>query len=108
MLAEIARLLGRRPPTVELPVAPLFPLAWLAEGWGRITGREPFLTLDSLRMARHRMYYASAKAARELGYRARPYGEALARRDRLVSRARDDPAVTLLLACDRAAASGSG
>jgi dihydroflavonol-4-reductase len=77
ILREIARLVGRKPPTVQLPVAPLFPLAWLAELGGRITGREPFLTLDSLRMSRHRMFYTSAKAERELGYTARPYREAL-------------------------------
>ena len=34
--------------------------------------------MDSLRMARHKMYYSSAKAERELGYAARPYPEALA------------------------------
>jgi dihydroflavonol-4-reductase len=68
---------GRKPPTVELPVAPLFPLAWLAELGGKLTGKEPFLTLDSLRMARHHMFYTSAKAERELGYTARPYAEAL-------------------------------
>jgi dihydroflavonol-4-reductase len=77
MLADIAALLGRKPPTVELPRAPIYPLAWLAERWAATTGREPFLTLDSLRMAKHRMFYSSAKAERELGYRARPYGEAL-------------------------------
>jgi dihydroflavonol-4-reductase len=78
MLAEIARLTGRKPPTLSLPRAPLFPLAWLAELGGRITGREPFLTLDSLRMAAHHMYYTSAKAERELGYAARPAALALA------------------------------
>ncbi len=77
MLAEIARQLGRKPPKVELPVAPLFPLAWAAEQWARLSGKEPFLTLDSLRMARHKMYYSSAKAERELGYTARPYADAL-------------------------------
>jgi dihydroflavonol-4-reductase len=44
----------------------------------RITGREPFLTADALRMSRYRMFFSSAKAARELGYRARPYREGLA------------------------------
>jgi len=78
MLAEIARLTGRRAPTVSLPRAPLFPLALLAEMGGRITGREPFLTLDSLRMAAHHMYYTSARAERELGYTARPASAALA------------------------------
>jgi len=77
MLRQIARIVRRRPPTVELPVTPLFPLAWLAELGGKLTGREPFLTLDSLRMARHHMFYTSAKAERELGYAARPYGAAL-------------------------------
>jgi dihydroflavonol-4-reductase len=77
MLQDIARIVGRKPPTVQLPVGPLFPLAWLAELGGRLTGKEPFITLDSLRMARHHMFYTSAKAERELGYRARPYGEAL-------------------------------
>ncbi len=77
MLAEIAQRCGRRPPKVQLPVAPLFPLAWAAEQWARVSGREPFLTLDSLRMARHHMYYTSAKAARELGYAVRPWQEAV-------------------------------
>lgn len=77
MLGEIARLTGRKPPTVRLPRAPLFPLAWLAELGGRVTGREPFLTLDALRMAAHHMYYTSAKAERELGYVARPATAAL-------------------------------
>ncbi len=44
----------------------------------RRTRREPFLTLDALRMAQHHMFYSSAKAERELGYRARPYEQALA------------------------------
>ncbi len=43
-----------------------------------MTGREPFLTADALRMAGHHMYFTSARAERELGYSARPYGEALA------------------------------
>lgn len=77
ILKDIAGIVGRKAPTVELPVGPLFPLAWMAELGGKITGKEPFLTLDSLRMARHHMFYTSAKAERELGYSARPYGEAL-------------------------------
>ncbi len=77
MLADIARLVGRRPPTVRLPRRLLFPLAYGAEAWARVSGREPFLTADALRMARYRMYFSSAKAERELGYRPRPYDEGL-------------------------------
>ena len=78
MLGEIAALTGRKPPTVKLPRGPLFPLAWANEQMARVTGKDPFLTLDSLRMAKHRMFYSSAKAEAQLGYRARPYAEALA------------------------------
>jgi len=73
MLGDIAFLSGRRPPTIKLPRAPLFPLAWAAETAARFTGREPFLTADALRMSRYRMFFSSAKAERELGYRARPW-----------------------------------
>lgn len=78
MLGVIAGLTGRRAPALRVPRAPLYPLAWANERLARITGREPFLTLDGLRMSRHAMFYSSAKAARELGYGARPYEQALA------------------------------
>jgi hypothetical protein len=52
MLADIAALVGRPPPQVKLPRAPLYPLAVAAEAVAQITGREPFLTLDGLRMAK--------------------------------------------------------
>ena len=77
MLGEIAALVGRKPPTVALPRGPLYPLAWANELLARVTGKEPFLTIDSLKMAGHAMYYSSARAEAELGYRARPHVEAL-------------------------------
>ncbi|WP_422003251.1 hopanoid-associated sugar epimerase [Reyranella sp.] len=75
LLGEVAGLAGRRKPTLRLPRAPLFPLAFGAEAVARFTGREPLLTLDGLRMSRYRMFFTSAKAERELGYRSRPYQE---------------------------------
>lgn len=78
MLAVIAGLVGRKAPTVNLPRAPLYPIAWIAEGLARITGKEPFVTADALKMAKYHMFFSSAKAIRELGYTARPYREALA------------------------------
>ncbi len=77
MLADIAALAGRRAPKVKLPRGPLFPLAFAAEAAARLTGKEPFLTADALRMSRYQMYFSSAKAERELGYAARPYREGL-------------------------------
>jgi len=77
LLGAIAEIVGRRPPRLRIPRLPLYPLAWLAEAAARATGREPFVTLDGLRMAKYRMVFSSAKAERELGYRARPYREGL-------------------------------
>jgi dihydroflavonol-4-reductase len=78
MLADIAALAGRRAPTLNLPRAPLYPLASLFEALARITGKEPMLTRDALKMASHHMFFSSAKAERELGYTARPHLDALA------------------------------
>jgi dihydroflavonol-4-reductase len=78
MLAVIAQLSNRKPPRVSLPRAPLYPLAYAAEAFARLSGKEPFVTVDALRMSEHHMFFSSAKAERELGYRARPYREAVA------------------------------
>ena len=78
MLAEVARLAGRRPPRFRIPRAVVIPVAYLAEAKAWLTGREPFTTLDGLRLAEHYMFFTAAKAERDLGFRARPYRQALA------------------------------
>ena len=77
MLANIAELTGRRPPRLRLPRAVIYPIAALAEAAAHLTGREPLATLDGVRMSAHHMFFTAAKAERELGFRARPYREAL-------------------------------
>src|SRR2546426_7077620 len=77
MLGDIARLVGRRPPRLKLPRAPLYPIAVAAEIIATMTRREPFLTLDGLRMSRQRMFFTRAEGERELRYRARPYTQSL-------------------------------
>ncbi|MCH4894085.1 MULTISPECIES: hopanoid-associated sugar epimerase [unclassified Sphingomonas] len=77
LLATIAAAVGRKPPSVALPRAPLYPVAVASEIAARMTGREPMLTRDSLRMAGDRMYFRSTKAETELGYRARPYARGI-------------------------------
>ncbi len=78
MLAVIAALSNRKPPRVSLPRGPLYPLAHAAEAFARLSGKEPFITVDALRMSEHHMFFSSAKAERELGYRARPHAQAIA------------------------------
>ena len=78
ILTEIAAIVGRKPPRISLPRAPLFPLAYATEWLARLRkSGEPMLTVDSLRMSRKRMFFSSAKAENQLGYTARPALEAL-------------------------------
>ena len=78
MLAAIAGLVGRRPPRMRVPRPAIVPLAVTAEAIARFTGREPFVTLDGLRMSKYRMFFTTHKAERELGVTARPFTDALA------------------------------
>ena len=78
MLTGIDEITGRRSSRFQMPRAPLYPLAHLAEAVASVTGKEPFLTKDALKMAKHHMFFSSAKAIQELGYKARPYREGLA------------------------------
>ena len=76
ILAQIARLTGRKPPRIRLPYAAVLPVAYLAEAFAKVSGRSGRLTLEGLRMSRKRMYFSSDKATRELGYHWRPPLEA--------------------------------
>ena len=75
LLAAVADAAGRRAPRIRLPRIPIFPLAYGAQAFARMTGKEPLLTVDALRMSRYHMFFTSAKAERELGYRSRAYQE---------------------------------
>jgi dihydroflavonol-4-reductase len=72
ILAQIAAIVGRRPPRIRLPYGAVLPMAYLAEGFAKLTGRSGRLTLEGVRMSRKLMFFSSAKAARELGYSWRP------------------------------------
>ncbi len=61
----------------RLPHGLVYPVAVLAEKWAAFSGKEPFVTVDGVNMARKYMYFSSARARRELGYEARPAREAL-------------------------------
>jgi dihydroflavonol-4-reductase len=71
ILVYIARVVGRAPPRVRLPYAAVLPMAYVAEAVAKLTGRSGRLTLEGVRMSRKLMYFSSAKAVHELGYRWR-------------------------------------
>jgi dihydroflavonol-4-reductase len=77
MLHDIASLVGRRAARIRLPWRALIPVAYVAEAMASVTGREPFATMDGVRMAKYRMFFESGKAERELEYRSRPYVEGI-------------------------------
>jgi dihydroflavonol-4-reductase len=76
ILAMIAKLVGRAPPRVRLPYGVVLPIAYLAEGIAKLTGRSGRITLEGVRMSRKIMFFSSAKAVRELGYAWRPPAQA--------------------------------
>jgi len=81
-LREILQLVGehtgRAATTVRLPHWAVYPIAAIGEAAALVTKREPRATLDGVRMAKKHMYFSSAKAERELGYRWRPAEQAIA------------------------------
>lgn len=77
LLRDIARIVGRSAPRIKLPWRALIPVAFVAEAVANVTGREPFATMDGVRMAKYRMFFESAKAEQQLGYKARPYIEGI-------------------------------
>jgi|SRR5579875_569513 len=78
ILGTVAELVGRPPPRIRLPHAVVLPIAYIAEGYSRVTGRPTRVTVEGVRMSRKRMFFSSEKAVRELGYRWRPAREAFA------------------------------
>jgi dihydroflavonol-4-reductase len=78
LLALVAQSVGRRPPTIRLPMAAIWPIAVISEGIARLTGIEPMATRDTAKMARKRMFFSSAKAQAALGYAPRPARAAIA------------------------------
>ncbi len=72
LLALVAEVAGRSPPRIRLPIPALWPVALACEGLAHLTGIEPLVTRDHLRMARKKMFFSSAKAIAELGFHARP------------------------------------
>jgi dihydroflavonol-4-reductase len=78
ILCDIASISYGKAPRFKIPIDAIVPFAYLAEFWARISrGKEPFASVDSLRMAKKKMYFSHEKARRELGYVARPAKQAI-------------------------------
>ena len=79
ILGLVAAICGHKPPKIRIPHGAVLPIAHAAEAWARLSrsAKEPFVTVDGLKMAKKKMFFSHAKAAEELGYRPRPPEAAL-------------------------------
>ena len=73
----ISKITGGTPPRISLPHNLILPVAYAAEAWAKISGREPMVTVDGVKLARKKMFFSIEKAKRELGYQPRPAAKAL-------------------------------
>jgi len=78
ILTKVAKASEVRPPRFKVPHNIVLPIAHLSEFWARwITHKEPFTTVDGVRMSKRPMYFSSDKAKRELGYQPVPIQSAI-------------------------------
>ena len=77
MLGDIAFLSGRKAPTIKLPRGAAVSAGLGRRAVARLTGKEPFLTADALRMSRYRMFFIRKRPSASWAIRARPYREGL-------------------------------
>jgi len=77
LLTILSEITGLPAPQVRLPYHPILALSYLNVTFCRLSGREPRLTPETIRMARHYMFYDPSKAVRELGLPQTPAREAL-------------------------------
>lgn len=68
ILARLAAITHRKAPTARIPHWVAYVAGWFSTTAAGITGREPDVPLDAVKMARKKMFASSAKARRALGY----------------------------------------
>jgi dihydroflavonol-4-reductase len=69
ILNALSAITGRPAPRVRLPHAVALAAGYADEWFSRLIGREPRIPVEGVKMSRHRMFVASDKAERELGYK---------------------------------------
>jgi len=79
IFAALAEISGRKAPKLRMPYAVAYAAGMASTAWAAITGGEPPVPLDGVRMARKKMWVRHDKAARELGYAPGPARAALER-----------------------------
>jgi len=79
VLDMLAAISGLRAPRWKFPHALAYVAAGVDAVVSAVMGREPQISLEGVRMARHKMFVDASKAVRELGFTHGPIEEALGR-----------------------------
>jgi dihydroflavonol-4-reductase len=79
ILARLAALTNRKAPAIEIPHFVAYAAGFFSTAAARLTGGEPDVPLDAVRMARKKMFVRHDKAVQELGYAPARVDDALAR-----------------------------
>jgi dihydroflavonol-4-reductase len=79
ILGRLAGLAGKKAPTMRLPYGVAYAAGVVSTAWANVTGSEPRVPLDAVRMAKKKMFVSHDKAKRELGFDPSGVDGALAR-----------------------------
>jgi dihydroflavonol-4-reductase len=79
ILARLAAVSGGSVPRWRIPHAVAYAAGAASTGWANLTGQEPRVPLDAVKMARTKVFVSLDKAKRELGFNPQPVDGALQR-----------------------------
>ena len=79
ILQRLARITGGKAPKIRLPYFVAYAAGTASTAWANLTGSEPRVPIDAVRMARKKMFVSHNKAKQELGFDPSGVDEALAR-----------------------------
>jgi len=79
VLERLAAVTGGSAPRWKIPHAVAYAAGVASTGWANLTGQEPRVPLDAVKMARTKVFVSLDKAKRELGYNPQPVEGALRR-----------------------------
>jgi dihydroflavonol-4-reductase len=77
--AKLEQVAGVRRQRIKLPYVLGYGGTWIMEIWSGLTGKEPRVSLEGVRLIRHSFAFSSRKAEQELGYRPADISDALRR-----------------------------
>ncbi len=79
ILDRLAAISGRPAPAMRMPYALALAAGAVSTAWAAVTGVEPRVPLEGVRMARKKMFVDTSKARKELGFEPGPVNAALER-----------------------------